>query len=398
MKKVIAIVVAVPLAAWVLLSIAAMAMERRAAVRPWPDGLGSIDSVPARYPDRAADTPAALALTRMTMPLGIDLARRERRVAAAPPARKEFGAINAQLRAYIEAQLTRPSTTIDPPPPLLIGYFADHGAQLDVVRTHLLSGAPIAWKTELSRGFDAPIPNLLGHMELARLFVADALAKAHAGDTAAWDDLRAVWLLDAGLRSRPDLISQLIALASSRMVNAAAAKLPLPEPAWLAELSAVDYRKSLSASMQAEAWAWTHLPPPRGGWLARPYVRLSGADAAEHLRAGFARMAAASSACDVDEAALTDTIVGSIPRWNVLARTAIPNLAAVWQRAARMTPELELTEKVLQLRSGGTPSPQSRCSGGRWIVTASSVKFSGNLRAPKTGTNYPLEYAALDLR
>jgi hypothetical protein len=107
---------------------------------------------------------------------------------------------------------------------------------------------------------------------------------------------------------------------------------------------------------------------------------------------------AASSACDVDEAALTDTVVGSIPRWNVLARTAIPNLAGVWQRAARMTPELELTQKVLQLRGGGTPSPESRCSGGRWIVTASSVKFSGNLRAPKTGTNYPLEYAALDLR
>jgi len=395
MKKIIVIVVAVPLAAWILLSIAAMAMERRAAARPWPDGLGSIDSVPARYPDRAADTPAALALTRMTMPLGVDLAQRERRFVAAPPARREFGAINAQLRTYIEAQLTRPSEGIDPPP-LLIGYFADHGAQLDAVRTHLLSGAPIAWKTELSRGFDAPIPNLLGHMELARLFVADALVKARANDAAAWDDLRAVWLLDAGLRSRPDLISQLIALASSRMVNAAAAKLPLPAPAWLAELSAVDYRKSLSASMQAEAWAWTHLPSRGGGWLARPYVRLSGADAAEHLRAGFARMAA-SSACDVDEAALTDAVVGSIPRWNVLARTAIPNLAGVWQRAARMTPELELTAKVLQLRRGETPSPESRCSGGRWIVTASSVKFSGNLRAPKTGTNYPLEYAALDL-
>ena len=72
--------------------------------------------------------------------------------------------------------------------------------------------------------------------------------------------------------------------------------------------------------------------------------------------------------------------------------------SSVWQRASRVTPEIELTQKVLQLRSGQMPSPWSRCSDGQWLVTPSSVKFSRTLRGPKTGTNYPLEYAGLNLR
>jgi hypothetical protein len=394
MKKVILIVVAVPVTAWVLLSIAALAMQHALAARSWPNGLGTVSDVAARYPERKADTDAALALTRMATPLGVDLEPRNGRYRPVPPSRNDYKAIERPLHDYVEAQLVRPSNAIDPPPPLLVGYFADRGAQLETARTYILTGAPIAWKTQLSRGFDAPIPNLLGHMELSRLFVADALMKARANDPTAWDDLHAIWLLDAGLRSRPDLISQLIAIASVRMVNAAAAKLPLPEPAWLGEVRAFDYRKSVVASMQAEAWTWTHLSAQHGGWLARPYVQLSAADAAEHMRAAFVKMAS-SNACDVDDAALMNAVMASIPRWNVLARTAIPNISGVWQRVARVTPEVELTEKVLQLRGGQTPNGASRCSDGQWLVSASAVKFSKPLRRAKTGINYPLEYASL---
>lgn len=398
MKKVILIAIAVPLVGWALLAGTAMVVARTLAARPWPNGLGSIRDVPARYPERNADTPAALALTRLAGPLGVDLKPRDGgRFVPTPPSRSDYKAIEKPLHDYLEAQLVRTSNAIDPPPPLLVGYFADRHMELDAVRTYLLSGPPIAWKTQLSRGFEAPIPNLLGHMELSRLFVADALLKARDNDARAWDDLHAIWMVDVGLRSRPDLISQLIAVASSRMVNAAAAKLPLPEPAWLGEVHAYDYRKSVVASMQAEAWAWTHLPALRGGWLARPYVQLSAADAAEHVRAAFVKISG-SNACDVDEAALMNAFTASIPRWNVLARTAIPNISSVWQRVSRVTPEVELTEKVLQLRGGRTPNGDSRCSDGQWLVSASAVKFSKPLRTPKTGISYPLEYAALDLR
>lgn len=395
MKKAILIIVAVPVVAWVLLWILAVSMERSIASRPWPNGLEGLDKVAARYPERNAETSAALALTRLSVPLGVDIVPRvERQSKATLPTRKEYDAIKKLLHDYIDAQLVRPSNAIDDAPPALAAYLADHRAQLDAVRAHLLYGAPIAWKSQLSKGFEAPIPNLLGHMELTRLFLADALLKARGGDAAAWDDLHAIWLLDGGLRPRPDLISQIISLAMGRMTNAAAAKMPLPEPAWLGELRAADRRHSFMASMQSEAWTWTHLPHA-GGRLASPYVRLCGADVAEHMRVALLNMAK-SNACDVGDT-LSEDVNNALPRWNVLGRIAVPNIAAVWQRVARATPELELTEKVLQLRRGETPSPLSRCSDGRWLVTASSVKFSRTLRGPKTGVNYPLEYAALDL-
>jgi len=396
MKKVIAIVVAVPLLAWCLLSLAATWMQRSVAARPWPSELGSLDSVAARYPERDASTPAAVALTRLAVPLGVDLAPRDgRRVVAPLPTRKEFQAIKQPLAQYLDAQVVRPSNAIDDAPPALAAYLASHRAQLDAVRAQLLAGAPVGWKQQLSRGIDAPIPNLLGHMELARLFVADALLKARAGDAAAWDDLHALWMLDAGLRSRPDLISQLIALASARMTNAAATKLPLPEPAWFEDVRATDYRRAIVASMQAEAWTWTHLRETNP--ITRPYLRLSGADVAEHMRTAFVELTK-SSACDVDEAALMNAVQRSLPRWNALARMALPNISGMWQRVARVTPELELTTKVLQLRRGEVPSPDSRCSDGQWLVTGSSLKFSRAMHVPKSGTNYPLEYAALNLR
>lgn len=400
MKRTIVILVAVPVVAWVLVSLSAAWMERSVAARPWPRGLGNLDTVPARYPERAEATPAAVVLTRLASPLGVDVAPRagDRRVVPPSSARKDFDAVKAPLTEYINAQLLRPSGQIDAPRPLLIGYFAGHGGELDAVRAHLLSGEPIAWRTQLSLGPQAPIPNLLGHMELARLFVADALIKARNGDAAGWDDLHALWLLDAGLRSRPDLISQLIALASARMMNAAAAKLPLPEPPWFAEVRAVDYPKSIVASMQAEAWSWMHSPRyALGGWLASPYIRICAANSAEQMRAAFSKVAT-SNACDVSGQAVGETILRTVPRWNIFGRIAIPNIASVWQRAARVVPELELTQKVLQLRSGETPSPFSRCSDGQWLVAASSLKFSRALTPPKTGINYPLEYAALDLR
>jgi hypothetical protein len=112
------------------------------------------------------------------------------------------------------------------------------------------------------------------------------------------------------------------------------------------------------------------------------------------MRAAFVKISG-SNACDVDDAAMMNAVVASIPRWNVLARTAIPNLSGVWQRVSRVTPEVELTAKVLQLRGGQTPNADSRCSDGQWLVSASAVKFSKPLRTPRTGINYPLEYAGL---
>ena len=56
------------------------------------------------------------------------------------------------------------------------------------------------------------------------------------------------------LQSRPETVTQMIGLATVRMINAAAWKLSAPAPAWLAEMHSLDHVRQLARSMQADSW------------------------------------------------------------------------------------------------------------------------------------------------
>src|SRR5438094_9759253 len=106
MKKAILIIVAVPVVAWVLLWIVAASMQRSVASRPWPNGLEGLESVPARYPERNAETSAALALTRLTVPLGVDITPRvERQSKTVAPAREETDASKTRVADHTDGAL-----------------------------------------------------------------------------------------------------------------------------------------------------------------------------------------------------------------------------------------------------------------------------------------------------
>jgi hypothetical protein len=70
----------------------------------------------------------------------------------------------------------------------------------------------------------------------------------------------------------------------------------------------------------------------------------------------------------------------------------MPSILEGWQRLLRFRAEREATQRVLQLRAGETPSTESQCSDGSWIVTPNSVKFSRKVPVPQ-GIVYPLEYS-----
>jgi hypothetical protein len=356
------------------------ARETRAAQVAWV-GLGSVDAAPQRFPD-VNQSAGATKLVELAAAAQLDLAPRERaRNLAAKP-------VTAALSKYLKAQFERGGDAIDAPPPLPAKYLADHEKALDAVRDHLLSGAPISWETNLRAGFDAPIPNLLGHMNLQRILAVRALDKARRNDPAAWDELRASWELNRGLWNRPDLISSLIALASSRMSNAAARKMPLPAPAWLNETYAFDYLGAMAASHQAEAWMIRHAMPGRGPMKVRaPWYAHQSADALDVLRT-YTDAAVRSKACDADGSQFATARAAMTQTNNV----AVPNLIGAWHRLMRFRAELEATERVLQLRAGETPSPQSQCSDGAWQVTANSIKFSKDVKVPPPGIRFPLEY------
>ena len=350
------------------------------------ENLGVLADTPNRYP-AAESNAAAETLMKLTPPIGISITPGVTRTET----RGAYESVKKSFADYVSAQLERPSDQSAPPPADVAAFLSDHQTQIDRVRDHIATAGPIRWLMHFREGADAPIPNLLGFMSLSRVFTARALAKAANHDATAWDDLRAVWLLDRELWKRPELISQLIALAGTRYVNAAAIKMPLPVPSWLGELESHNYRRDLASAFQAQACSWTFTwrnelrKAKAKNVFAYPYVAASAIDAAERLRRETSRIVAMSK-CN-----LSYVEPVSITRWNIIGRIVFPNLTEAWQRLYRFQAEREATSKVLALQSGETPPATSACSDGKWLISANSIRFDPPIPI-NSGVKYPLAY------
>ena len=368
--------------------------------RSWPMGLGSIQEVRVRYPPAPASA-GAWRLGEIVRPLGIEMKPRYQR---STPALSE--SYPNAITEYVTSQIQRANPVIDEPPPKVAEYLRVRAAHIDAARALILSGTLIAWAQDIEAGATAPMPRLSGHMQLTRVFVASALGRARRDDAGAWEDLRAAWQLNRGLFERPEIISSLIGLATARVVNGAARKMPLPAPQWLADLQRVDYRRAMLAAHQAEAWTIADRikaettsdvdsGDPMGGALARvrdtllsPYTRVCTLDEFDRWRA-MAIEVAARNECDLDPAELERMRRESIPWWNVPSRQMrMPNLASIWQRVFRFRAEIEATQRALELREGRPPRTQSDCTDGKWVYSAGGLQFSRRL----TQGTVPVEF------
>jgi hypothetical protein len=356
--------------------LAVAGMKQHSVAGSWPENLGTLDAVAQRYPDTEMNA-AATTLTKLTADLGVST------VPMVKQTSPDYDAIKEPLNKYFRAELERAGDQLQAPPANVAAYLGQHDAQLNAIRDHVVSAGPILWVQHFKLGHDAPIPNLLGLMTLTKLFTARALAKGANHDAAAWDDLQAIWLLDRELWNRPELISQLIALSGTRMVNASAAKMPLPVPPWFHEVQSFDYDHNFAASYQAEAWMIDNAPRPAA---QRPFFDVCALDAVETMRRWTTDLATAKS-CGVSPVHTMD-----IASWNVLARVMVPNLTGAWQRFGRFRAELEATDKILAMRRGETPSAATRCSDGTWSVSALGLKFSKDIAVPDPGIKYALAY------
>ncbi|MGZ8711492.1 MAG: hypothetical protein ACXW28_14820, partial [Thermoanaerobaculia bacterium] len=366
-------VVAVVLAAgflWLAIWVGSLVMRDAVSTgrdSAWPMGLETLSEAAARDPVTAM-SPAAARLAAAAEPLGIDLAPRTRSdVLRTDPRPMEF--VRRQLAGWVREQLSVPTPDIASLPAESGEYLAGRGAELAAVGAILRSGEPIVWPQDV-RDPAAPLPNLLGHTQLQRVLIGRALDRASIGDPGAWDDLYAAWILARSLSSRREMISALTSLAMARRADAAARKMPLPFPAWLQDMQAFDYRRTLLSAWQRDAWsvqdavyAETSID---GSPLVRravdavmsPYTRMSASDLVEQWRrAAFA--IAASRECQSPG-------LRTFPAWwNVPARAiTAPNMDASWHRLLRFTAEREATIRALRLREGAAPMRQSSCADG----------------------------------
>jgi hypothetical protein len=354
MKRVLWILV-IAAVAGVLLFVGAAEVSKAAWQRSgrtgWPAQLGMLEEVPARFPKHGPSA-EALRLAELAKPLGLDFGRKPR-----------SSATDEAIANFVDAEGVRDVAGIEAPPAAAAAFLTRHAGAIDAVAAHLRQSRDIAWTVDLDQGFNAPAPNLVAHVRLGRVLVARALVRARSGDAGAWEDLHAASMLDRSLQRRPELISQVIALALARTLNAAAWKLPLPAPAWHAEYQAMDRRRPLLQGLQTDSWIlWRHVPSENSGPLQRVHLRASIANLVMHQR-DTADEISRQTACAFDGSAYAEQRVQDLPWWNTVGQIAFVN--APWNRVLRYEAEREATANALRVRSEQAVVEKSRCSDGK---------------------------------
>lgn len=334
MKKILlAVVVAAALLIWIASWFRSPEAVATSTAKAWPGDLGNLDAVAARFePLHANEASAKLTALVSSWPK------------------------NEALDEFVRNEIARDEPAIGAPPALP-----------DVIALReLLEREPIVW--ERHPGIDHKDTEAMRTVQLtaARALVAGALAKARANDPAAWQDLYAAWKLERALDPHPQLMAQTAALTTSRMINGAAWKMPLPVPAWFAEVQTRDHVRPLLRAFQFSAASYAD-----SGVQMFPTKML--ATQVEHDRR-LAEQLFATTACDVTTPA------------NELG----VDLSTVWRRAFRYRAEREATANALRAREGKPIVPSSGCSDGGWSFDGATLRFTREIPTAAPDRPMPL--------
>jgi hypothetical protein len=339
-----------------------------AAAEPSPDLSAvaypsSSEALLAEFPTVEANEPA-LELEALAAKLGIDLAPRSAkgRARTEPDAKKAWDAVRKDLESYVAGETGSADLDVRIPPLAVDRYLTAHRDTLDAVRALLVRGPHPRWERDLGKLASAGIPNLLGHLCIHKVLIADALAMEHAGDDrGALGSLEASWALNTSLRDEPSRIVQLIAVNITRLQAGTLRHLRGAGEAWSKRLREHDYRRSLLRAMTVEGFAWTQLddtsPAEPQGFVGRightvgkPYLRLCLDDAAERWKGYLESVARTESLCEADLSRMDRELQESIPWWNLTARNLLPSGNGL-ERVARLELDLELTIRLLELET-----------------------------------------------
>lgn len=317
------VVVVLALVLWVISWFRAPEAVATSAARPWPGGLGTLESAAKR----SSEVKANEASVRLTS-LGNAVPRSE------------------AVEEFVRREIVRGTLAIGTPPAL---------PDVAAIR-ELLLREPVVWEHRYEIG-DAEVSDSRGmQMTVARALIASALVKARAGDPSAWEDLHAVWKLARALDGNPQMMMQTAALSMVRMVNAVAWKMPLPAPAWFGELQQRDAVRPLLEAFQVQTVSY---------WKSdsEMFPTRMLADSVEHDRR-IAELVWSTPGCEIQ------------PEMNKLGT----DLSSVWQRVLRYRAEREATANALRVREGKPIETKSVCTDGTWTFDGKTLRFGKDIK------------------
>jgi hypothetical protein len=342
------------------------ARRERAAEAAWAEAFGPLGDLPAKFPAHPTND-LARAVEESARNLGIELRPRgEQSVEdeSSRPKKTEWGVVRAPLEGWVDAQAAKPEGLPVAPPAPVAAYLAAHAPALDAIEKTLLAGLAPDWVTDLGKLHAAPVPNVSGQMQLVRVLVGRAEARAAAKNARADESLRAAFTLTGALRGRPEIASQLVSIAATRLELGAVRRIPVDAVAWRERLKTLDPRGAMLATWKHEAWVnheaakGLRAAKLRAGPLSDRLTALIGAwrervESAASLEAWKTTIDAAAKTpvADTDARLLGETFQQALARNGEGPSPAIKNLADSWRRANVLALEIRKTDEELAARA-----------------------------------------------
>lgn len=382
--------------------------------RSWNEAQAWLKSFEERFPETAANEPA-LFLEKEAARLGIDLVTPQDATRARPSGQeaRRFEEVRAASKDHVEREIARPDDTIVEPPDAVREYLWANADALSELSRQILASDPPAWERDVARGPDAPVPNLLGHIHFQRVLLAEALRRAGSGELQQAERmLEAAWKVNESLRSRPELIAQLAAIAIARWQLAVLRKMDGLKPAWVERIREQDARRGFIQALEWEAVSFAKWMRSAGipeTWFS-PGVRRETVAYTENTRQ-LAGEIGKQNPCFYSPDRARALWEKPFPRRS-FGVISFPNSRESPHRMFRFLLEQELTELVLRARAaratsadGSWPSDlenlaSSACPGAHWSYRVAgetmTISFGGDFpQWPQSGTlKLPLSHKA----
>ncbi len=356
------------------------------ADRQWATTFGSLEDLQKKYP-KVETNETAKGVEELAKAAGYDLQEK-----VAPPDRasqtpveKARSDARVAIAEWSEAQLRRPDVSLESPPQAARAFLQERSKSLAALEESLLAGPRPEWEFDENRpetGRD--FRGWWNYMQLQKALIGRALlAGSEARHAAAQRALEASWILNEGVRKRPDVIAVLLGIAVSQRQVGALRKLDVEGKAWWERLEGL---KPRSAMMEAlvlshlqrlkrfqeggedllggtESKSWGHWV---SAFMTRPWNRLGEADYSEALCSELARLRDAPLSDRPSE----EPSSGPPRTIREAISFAIPSTRNVFNRADRLVVDAELTAKILEVKE------LRKKNGGRWPAAAPGIESS----------------------
>ncbi|NJL89270.1 MAG: hypothetical protein HC916_05295 [Coleofasciculaceae cyanobacterium SM2_1_6] len=322
---------------------------------------------------------------------------------------KAFEDISEELTNYLNTQVQLPNNSLFEMPPKLRDYLDQNADKLRTIRTLLLNNESPRWATDMSWISEGdpsyPLPSYIGLTNIQKLFVLDIIHKQQQGKIEEMQEvLEASWKFTQSFKNDPFLIGQLVNIIAIRYQIGVMRKLDGLPTAWQQRLLEHDYRQSMLKSLAGESIEFRAryrqlMNKPEniledskeyfGEYYVDLYLPLGWSEWSTSMQQNVFRWEAIATYQNQTQ------IYKAAAQENVCL-TENPSPSSFLARAGRFMVELEMTQKILQMKEMAVSpqnipnTPSTICPNANWVYQSTEDTRSITLE--------PLSWWAADVR